>query len=77
MNCKHKSMQGPPNSSCFLRTRGKSLDEGNWGKLKRIIKYLNDARQLTPTMLEDNLRIIHWYVDSSYAIHPEDILVKS
>ena len=53
----------------FLTTRVKSPDEDNWGKLKRVRKYLNGTRNLKLTLLVDNLVIIRWCVDASYATH--------
>ena len=45
-----------------------SPDDDNWGKLKKVIKYLNGTKQLKLILLADNRRIIHWYIDSSYGI---------
>jgi hypothetical protein len=30
----------------FLTTRGKNPDKDNWGKLKRVLKYLNGKKYL-------------------------------
>ena len=53
----------------FLTTCVKSPDDEDWGKLKRVIKYLNGTTNLKLKLLADNLRIIRWFVDASYAIH--------
>jgi len=33
----------------FLTTRGKNPDEDDWGKLKRVLKYLNGTKLLVPS----------------------------
>ena len=53
----------------FLSTRVKTQDEDEWGKLKRVIKYLNGAKNLKLMLSADNLSIIKWFVDALYAIH--------
>ena len=47
----------------------KSPDEDDWGKLTRVIKYLNGTRNLVLTLSSDNLGIIRWYINASYAIY--------
>ena len=55
----------------FLSTRVKEPDEDDWGKLKRLLKYLWGTLYL-PLILEiDNLNVIKWWVDASYAVHPD------
>ena len=46
------------NSSAFLTTRVKKLDEGDWGKLKRVLKYLKGTKHLK--------WVIRWWVDALY-----------
>ena len=52
----------------FLTTQVKGPDEDDWGKLRRIIKYLNGTRNLELRLTVDNIGSIKWYVDASYAI---------
>ena len=47
----------------FLTTRVKSPDEDNWGKLKRVLKYLNGTKYLKLRLTVDNLAVLKWYVD--------------
>jgi hypothetical protein len=42
----------------FLTTRVKTPDEDNWGKLKRVIKYLNGTRYLKLTLSAESLSIL-------------------
>ncbi len=47
----------------FLTTRIRAPDEDNWGKLKRVLKYLSGTKYLKLTLSIDNLSILTWYVD--------------
>jgi hypothetical protein len=42
----------------FLTTRVKSPDEDDWGKLKRVLKYLNGTRYLKLKLSVDNLGLL-------------------
>ncbi len=53
----------------FLTTRVKNPDKDDWGKLKRVLKYLNRMRYLKLKLSVDNLGILKWYVDGSHNIH--------
>ena len=53
----------------FLTTRVKQPDEDDWGKLKRVLKYLKGTKHLKLTITADNINVIRWYVDASHAVH--------
>jgi len=53
----------------FATMRVKRPDEDDWGKLKRILKYLNGTRQLTLKLSMDTLGMIKWFVDGSHNTH--------
>lgn len=55
----------------FLTTRVKHPDEDDWGKLKRVLGYLNGTRSLHLTLTVDSLSILKWYVDGSHQIHDD------
>ena len=55
----------------FLSTRVLSPTEIDWKKLIRLLEYLNGTRDLKLRLRADNLRVIKWYVDASYAVHPD------
>ena len=55
-------------SFVFDRTCQK-IDEGNWGKLKRVLKYLEGASNLELILTCDQVALITWYVDESFAMH--------
>jgi hypothetical protein len=53
----------------FLTTRVKSPDEDDWGKLKRVLKYLNGTKYLKLKLSVDYLGLLKWYVDGSHNVH--------
>jgi len=53
----------------FLCTRVQSPDVDDYKKLTRVMKYICSTRGITLTMeAGDRLK---WWVDSSYAVHPD------
>jgi hypothetical protein len=68
-NCVHWDIQM---AVSFLTTRVQSLDEDDWEKLKRILKYLNGTRNLKLTLHTDQTKYaVHWYVSRSHQIHED------
>ena len=55
----------------FLTTRMKQPDEDDWGKLCRVIWYLNGTRRLICKLTIDDLAIIKWWIDGSHNVHPD------
>ena len=55
----------------FLTTRVKKPDEDDRFNLRRILNYLKGNVSLKLTLKEDDLSIIKWYMDASYAIHDD------
>ena len=56
----------------FLTTRVKEPDEDDWGKLKRVLKYLNGTKYLKLTLEADKMNFtIRWHVDGSHQIHED------
>ena len=54
-----------------LATRVKGPMESDWKKLVRLLKYLNGTREKGLTLRVDDVRVIKWYVDASFAVHPD------
>ena len=54
----------------FLTTRVKRPDEDDWGKLKRVLKYLNGTRHLKLTLSVDDLSILQWCICKTKNIAP-------
>jgi hypothetical protein len=52
-----------------LCTRVKDPNQADWEKLMRALKYLNGTREENLTLSADNLRVVKWYVDASFAVH--------
>ena len=53
----------------FLCSRVREPYEDDWGKLKRVLKYLNGTRGAKLTLRADNLHVIKWWVDAAFAVH--------
>ncbi len=52
-------------------TRVKSPNKDDWGKLKRVLKYLNGTKYLKLRLSMENLGMLKWYVDGSHNVHPD------
>jgi hypothetical protein len=46
-------------------------NEDDWRKLRRLIQFINGTRDDVLTLSADNLNVIKWYVDASFAVHPD------
>jgi hypothetical protein len=55
----------------FLTTRVTSPDEDDWKKLTRSIRYLRESKDLYLTLEVDNGNVIKWWIDASFAVHPD------
>jgi hypothetical protein len=54
-----------------LCTQVRGPNEADWAKLVRLMKYLKKGtRELKLTLSADNLHCIKWYMDASFAVHP-------
>jgi hypothetical protein len=54
-----------------LCTRVRDPNQGDWEKLMRVMKYLNGTKEENLTLRADDLRVVKWYVDASFAVHPD------
>ena len=54
-----------------LCTRVKDPDETDWSKMVRLLKYLNGTRRRKLILTVDSIHILKWYVDASFAVHPD------
>jgi hypothetical protein len=52
-----------------MTTRVSLPYEDDWGKLKRVLRYLKSAIYLPLVLRADSLNIIKWWVDASYVYH--------
>jgi hypothetical protein len=54
-----------------LCTRVRDPNQADWEKLMRVMKYLNGTKGENLTLSADDLRVVKWYVDASFAVHPD------
>ena len=55
----------------YLTTRVLKPDIDDQKKLARVMKYLRSTTKLTLTLEAIDLTVIKWWIDGSYAIHPD------
>ena len=55
----------------FLTTRVKGPDIDDWRKLRHVIEYLRVTRDLPLILGADGSGVLSWYVDASFAVHPD------
>ena len=54
----------------FLCTRVQELDEDDWKKLGRCLRFLRETKEDKLTLEADGSSVISWWIDASYAVHP-------
>ena len=54
----------------FLSTRVTTRTKVDWVKLKILLEYLNNTKNMPRIIGMDGLSIMKTYVDASYAVHP-------
>jgi len=54
-----------------LCTRVKKPRESDWKRVIRLLKYLNGTCDKELILSADDLQVIKWYVDASFAVHPD------
>ena len=55
----------------MLCTRVKEPNKDDWRKLTDVLLYLNGTRNDKLILSADDLRIIKWFIDASFAVHPD------
>jgi hypothetical protein len=55
----------------LLCTRVRDPNEDDWKKLIRLLEYINGTRDDVLTLSADDLHVIKWYVDASFAVHAD------
>ena len=55
----------------FLCTRVKCPDEDDYKKLTRVMRYLRGTELLPLTLEADGSHVMLWWVDASFAVHPD------
>lgn len=69
LNLCRRTQQDLQTAVTFLCTWVKDPDSDDYKKLTRVIKYLRGTQDLTLTIEPDDH--LNWWVDSSYAVHPD------
>ena len=54
----------------FLTTRVSQPDEDDWKKLCKTIQYLENTIEFALTLAADKTKPPRWWIDASYAVHP-------
>ena len=54
-----------------LTTRVKAPNEADWQKLLRLMKYLNGTKEKVLTLKIEDINMIKWFVDASFAVHDD------
>jgi hypothetical protein len=54
----------------YLTTRVQEPDKDDWHKLSHLIKYLRKTKDLPLILSADSTGILKWWVDASFAVHP-------
>ena len=57
-------------SIAFLTTRVRSPDVEDWKKLGHFIEYLRATVDMPLILGSDKTGVLNWYVDASFAVHP-------
>jgi hypothetical protein len=58
-------------SIAFLTTRVKGPDIDDWRKLCHLVEYLRSTCELPLILAADGTGVLSWYVDASFAVHPD------
>ncbi len=54
----------------FLTTRVREPDKDDWRKLRHLIVCLKSTCKLPLALGALNTEVLHWYIDASFAVHP-------
>ena len=55
----------------FLCTRVRNPDVDDYKKLRRVVCYLRNTKKLALTLEADDLQVIKWWIDASFAVHKD------
>ncbi len=55
----------------FLTTSGKSPDNDDWGKLNRVLKYLNGTTETCLNLSVETIAVTKWYIDAAHVVHDD------
>ena len=55
----------------FLTTRVREPDVDDWKKLRHMVEYLRGTHDLPLVLGANDTGVLSWYVDASFAVHPD------
>ena len=55
----------------FMCSRVKAPTEQDWKKLMRLLEYIHGTRADFLMLASDDLSVLKWYVDASFAVHED------
>ena len=55
----------------FLGKRVTKANDDDWVKLERLLSYLQDTKSMPLTLGVEDLQVVKWWADSSFAVHPD------
>jgi hypothetical protein len=55
----------------FLCTRVRNPDVDDYKKLRRVVGYLRGTKKVALTLEADDLQVIKWWIDASFAVHKD------
>jgi hypothetical protein len=58
-------------SIAFLTTRVKGPEIDDWRKLCHLVEYLHSTCELPLILVDNSTGVLSWYVDASFAVHPD------
>ncbi len=58
-------------TTAFLTTQVRSPDKHDWGKVKRVLRYLKGTLHMPLILSADSLTLSRWWVDAAYAMHDD------
>ena len=58
-------------ATTYLCTRVQHPTKDDWDKLIRLLEYIHGTRGDVLTLAADDLQVLKWYVDASFAVHPD------
>ena len=53
----------------YLTTRVTCPNQADWKKLSRVIQYLRGTQEMFLTLEAENINVVKWWVDGSFAVH--------
>ena len=69
--CEDTTKETVSSTVTLLCTRVQNPKEDDWKKLIRLLEYANGTRDDVLTLTCDDLQVLKWYVDASFAVHPD------